>query len=245
MPPKKKDTNISSTVSSSMDTSSTVVDLSEKKKTVPTVSTTVKVNHSDSDRLQLAQAINNLVVRGESFANALDELSNFSKERLVELDLKIEAKKSEFIDLTNKLENQFKDTEIKLRQSLQENKLVAAKEVLSTLDMTTITNAEYSNITTELAQLKSTFTSSIEKAVKEEQDKAKATLSQVLTNKELAHAAEIATLKATTDQQIKEINVLKETIKNLKEEIAEQRTLTKEVAIAGSKGAIQQSFGSK
>ena len=242
MPPKKKDiVSISASESSVSPSSDSTVD---KKKTT-TSSTTVRVNNSDSDRLQLAQAINNLVVRGETFAAALDELSNFSKERLVELDLKIEAKKSEYQDLTNKLENQYKDTEIKLRQALQDTKLVAAKEVLTTLDMIPITNSEYSNLTLELSVLKSQYKLDIEKAIKEEQDKAKSTLQQVLTNKELAHAAEIATLKATTDQQVKEINVLKETIKNLKEEIAEQRTLTKEVAIAGSKGAIQQSFGSK
>ncbi len=244
MPPKKKDINTvvlsDSSVSTSNDSSA-----DKKKSTSVSSTTTVKVNHSDSDRLQLAQAINNLVVRGETFAAALDELSNFSKERLVELDLKIEAKKSEFQDLTNKLENQYKDTEIKLRQSLQETKLVAAKEVLSGLDMTAVTNSEYSNVTSELASLKAQYKTDIEKAIRDEQDKAKSQLTQVLMNKELAHAAEIATLKATTEQQIKEINVLKETIKNLKEEIAEQRTLTKEVAIASSKGAIQQSFGSK
>ncbi len=241
MPPKKKD--ITTTVSSES-ISAPVESSVDKKKTSP-ATTTVRVNNSDSDRLQLAQAINNLVVRGETFAAALDELSNFSKERLVDLDLKIEAKKSEFQDLTNKLENQYKDTEIKLRQSLQETKLVAAKEVLTGLEMTAISNTEYSSITTELTQLKSQYKIDMEKAVKDEQDKAKVNLQQVLTNKELAHAAEIATLKAVTDQQIKEINVLKDTIKNLKEEIAEQRTLTKEVAIASSKGAIQQSFGSK
>ena len=240
MPPKKKDIPASSTIESPTTTSmdSTL----DKKKTT---TTTVKVNHSDSDRLQLAQAINNLVVRGETFTSALTELSNFSKERLVELDLKIEAKKAEFQDLTNQLENQYKDTEIKLRQSLQDTKLVAAKEVLTSLDMTTITNMEYSNLTNELSTLKSQYKSDIEKTIKEEQEKAQSNLKQVLTNKELAHAAEIATLKATTDQQVKEIGVLKETIKNLKEEIAEQRTLTKEVAIASSKGAIQQSFGNK
>ena len=243
MPPKKKDITTVSSIDTPVTTS--IDSSSEKKKTTTVSSTTVKVNNSDSDRLQLAQAINNLVVRGETFSAALDELANFSKERLVELDLKIEAKKSEFQDLTNKLENQYKDTEIKLRQSLQETKLVAAKEVLNGLDMTAVTNVEYSNVTSELATLKSQYKSDIEKTIKEEQDKAQTNLKQVLMNKELAHAAEIATLKATTEQQIKEINVLKETIKNLKEEIAEQRTLTKEVAIASSKGAIQQSFGSK
>jgi hypothetical protein len=214
----------------------------ESKKSVAN-SSTVKVNSSDSDRLQLAQAINNLVCRGESFVTALEGLSNFSKERIIDLDLQIQAKKQEYQDLNLNLENQFKDNEIKLKQNLQENKLLAVKEVLDSLNMRYVSNLEFDGLTKELTELKAKYNSDIQKVIKDEQEKASANLKQVLTNKELSHSAEIATLKAQTEQQVKEIAVLKETIKNLKEEIMEQRILTKEVAIAGSKSQIQQSFG--
>lgn len=230
MPPKK--------VKDIEETSSSVSDKKEKKST-----TCVKVNTSDSDRLQLAQAINNLVCRGDSFISALENLTNFSKERVIELDLKIEAKKQEYQDLTLKLENQYKDIEIKLKQNLQENKLVAVRDILETLNMMCIPNVEYETLNKELSKLKAEFNISIEKAIKEEKDKADYHLKQTLATKELSHQAEIATLKAQNEQKVKEIDVLKETIKNLKDEIMEQRILTKEVAIAGSKGSIQQSFG--
>ena len=87
--------------------------------------TMVKVNPNESDRLQLAQSINNLVLRGESFVSAMEHLTTFSKERLVELDLRIESKKQEFQDLTAQLSNHYKDVEIKLKQHLQEHKLDA------------------------------------------------------------------------------------------------------------------------
>ena len=237
MPPKKmKDSTISS------DVKDTVSTTSETKKTA---TTTVKVNANDSDRLQLAQAINNLVVRGETFSAALEELANFSKQRLVDLDLKIESKKQEYQDLTAKLENQYKDTEIKLRQNLQESKLSAAKEVLADLNMVAVSQNEYNKLTDELEDIKASYTTNLTKAVQDERENSKKELQQAINNKTLAHTAEIASLKAQTEQQVKEIAVLKETISNLKHEIAEQRALTKEVAIAGSKGAIQQTIGNK
>ena len=54
-----------------------------------------------------------------------------------------------------------------------------------------------------------------------------------------------ADLKAQVEQQMKEIAVLKEQITNMKHELSEQRTLTKEVAQASSKGQISQNFGAK
>jgi hypothetical protein len=205
----------------------------------------VKLNPNDSDRLQLAQSINNLVLRGDSFLSAMEELNTFSKERLVDLDLKIEAKKQEFQDLTVSLENQFKDVEIKLKQNLQENKLVAVKDVLSGLNMMYIETAEHQRLVNELDTLRNTSATQLQQAVGAEKANGVAALEQAISNKELAHKAHIASLTAQVEQQVKEISVLRETISNLKHEIAEQRSLTKEVAIASSKSQIQQSFGGK
>jgi hypothetical protein len=243
MPPKK------STATPSSESSAFSVESTSSKKPAATPksssNTTVKFNPNDSDRLQLAQSINNLVLRGESFIAAMTELDTFSKERLVELDLKIEAKKQEYQDLTINLENQFKDVEIKLKQNLQENKLVAVKNVLTALDMMYIETAEHTRIVTELENIKATMNTQLSQAIATEKAHGDAALKQALHNQTLAHKAEIASLTAQVDQQVKEINVLRETISNLKHEIAEQRSLTKEVAIASSKSQIQQSFGGK
>lgn len=205
----------------------------------------VKVNPNESDRLQLAQSINNLVLRGESFVSAMEHLTTFSKERLVELDLRIESKKQEFQDLTAQLNNRYKDVEIMLKQHLQEYKLDAVKEVLSGLNMTCLETSEHTRLVAELDALKATAAQQIEAAVEQEKSAGKTAMSHALRNMDLTQKAETATLVAQVEQQIKEIGVLKETISNLKHEIAEQRSLTKEVAIAGSKSNIQQSFGGK
>lgn len=253
MPPKKNPVvSIPSSFDSSEVSSVTASNPNVAKKSSSctaskpaTVSTMVKLNPNDSDRLQLAQSINNLVLRGDSFLSAMEELNTFSKERLVDLDLKIEAKKQEFQDLTVSLENQFKDVEIKLKQNLQENKLVAVKDVLSGLNMMYIETAEHQRLVNELDTLRNTSATQLQQAVGAEKANGVAALEQAISNKELAHKAHIASLTAQVEQQVKEISVLRETISNLKHEIAEQRSLTKEVAIASSKSQIQQSFGGK
>ncbi len=210
MPPKKTivaptSSFESSEVSSAQSLSSMA---SPKKATCvasaakPSVSgTMVKLNPNDSDRLQLAQSINNLVLRGDSFLSAMDELTSFSKERLVDLDLKIEAKKQEFQDLTIGLENQFKDVEIKLKQHLQENKLVAVKEVLAGLNMMYIETAEHTRLVTELDTLRTTSATQLQQAVSSEKAIGDAALKQALHNQELAHKAQIASLTAQVEQQ--------------------------------------------
>ena len=207
--------------------------------------TMVKVNPNESDRLQLAQSINNLVLRGESFVGAMEHLTTFSKERLVELDLKIESKKQEFQDLTTQLSNHYTDVEIKLTQHLQEHKLEAVKEVLSGLNMTYLETSEHTRLVAELDALKATAAQQLEAAVEQEKSAGKTAMTHALRNLDLTQKAETASLVAQVEQQIKEIGVLKDTISNLKHEIAEQRSLTKEVAIASSKSSIQQSFGGK
>lgn len=246
MPPKKTIPTPSSFESSEVSSVAPKKPVSVPAVPKPsTVGTMVKLNPNDSDRLQLAQSINNLVLRGDAFLSAMEELNTFSKERLVDLDLKIESKKQEFQDLTVSLENQFKDVEIKLKQNLQENKLVAVKEVLSGLNMMYIETAEHSRLVSELETLRTTSATQLQQAVSAEKASGQVALQQALSNQELAHKAQIASLTAQVEQQVKEISVLKETIANLKHEIAEQRSLTKEVAIASSKGSIQQSFGGK
>jgi 1-aminocyclopropane-1-carboxylate deaminase/D-cysteine desulfhydrase-like pyridoxal-dependent ACC family enzyme len=108
-----------------------------------------------------------------------------------------------------------------------------------------IETAEHSRLVTELETLRNNSAAQLQQAVAAEKASGTAALEQALLNKELGHKAHIAGLTAQVEQQVREISVLRETIANLKHEIAEQRSLTKEVAVASSKSQIQQSFGGK
>lgn len=91
--------------------------VSHVKVTKPTVSVTY--NPNDSDRVQLAQAINNLTVKGEQFVSALNSFSKFS-EIVTELDIQIETKKRHYKDMNDKLEKEWKDKVARLEKEEEE-----------------------------------------------------------------------------------------------------------------------------
>ena len=264
MPPKKKldllsDTSstissgiVSSAITSSADLCSPLGNsgsamawkASEKKSSGNSNIVLRSMATNDSDRLLLAQSIHNLVARGDAFVSALDTLQNLSKEKLLELDMNIETKKKEYQDLHLQLENQFKDTEIKMKQQLAENKLQAVKEILQSMDMTSIKNSLYEELTKNMDILKKDHQDQLMNVVKMEQEKGASILKQSLQNMELTHKANIAGLTAENESQKKEIIVLRDTIQNLKSELAEQRNLTRDIAQASSKSQISQNFGS-
>ena len=68
----------------------------------------VPYNSNDSDRVQLAQAINNLTVKGEQFISAFNSFSTF-KETIMQLDIQIETKKKQYKELMEKLDRDYKD----------------------------------------------------------------------------------------------------------------------------------------
>lgn len=253
MPPKKKAV-VNQNLSES-DSESVVAPIVKSTPSVKPVSTvksmsTVKFSANDSDRLQLAQAINNFTIKGEQFITALDTLSHFGKERLTELDLNIESKKREFNDLSQQLENDFKKQQIETNQRLNEFRLKACEDIASDYQMLVVKKEAWNkqqetinNLTRELEQMKSKWNDEIETAVEKERTVQELRAQQQVTRLELTHKANVAELTAEVTQQKKEIVVLTNTIDNLKDEIAQQRQLTKEVAIASSKSQITQTIG--
>jgi len=237
-----------SSIDVSASSSSSVATLNSARKPI-----VMKVNASDSDRLQLAQAINNLCVKGDAIIAAMNELSTFDKERIQSIDMQLESKKKEFADTTaslsseyettsKRLENDYADLKIKLSQQLREFKLEAAQNVLKEFNMVAIDASRYTAVENELQQLKETSQDALYKAVKDAETRAKHEHQTAVTNLALEHKAQIASLEAQVQQQIKEIKVLNDTIAGLKHELSAQRELTKEVAQASSKAQISQSF---
>lgn len=211
---------------------------------------TVKFSANDSDRLQLAQAINNFTIKGEQFVSAFDVLSNFGKERLTELDLNIESKKREFNDLTEQLENDFKNNQIKTNQRLNEFRLKACEDIANEYSMMLVSKDAWKTqqetiqkLSREMEDLTKNWTVKLEDALSKERQSNEQKTQQRISQLELTHKAHSAELSAEVNQQKKEIVVLSNTIATLKEEIAQQRQLTKEVAMAGAKAQITQTIG--
>ena len=243
--------------------------------------TVVKYNQNDSDRTQLAQAINNLTVKGDQFVEALGSFSKF-KQSIVELDIQIESKKQEYKELNDKkdrdfsekinllqkeydekkkqlnqthtesvraLQNELKNTQIETEQNLRRFKLKACEDVAKELNMKLLNNDEYklqvdttAKVNKELDDLKKKFDATLNTVRQEEKSRFDTETKRQLDFKEQVYKTLTAEISAQLNQQKKEIEILNKTIETLKNEITEQRNLTKEIAQASSKSQISQTF---
>ena len=248
---------------------------------VKTFNTVVKYNSNDNDRIQLAQAINNLTVKGDSFVEALGSFSKF-KETIVELDIQIDSKKREYKELIDRktkeyqekslecqreyeekkkqlsmsnqemarnLQNDFKNSQIETEQKLKQFKLKACEDIVKDFNMRTINLDEYRNlldsvtrVTKELDDLKKKFDANCNVIRTEEKAKYDTELKRQNFAQEQVYKTSSAEMKAQFNQQNKEIEMLNKTIETLKQEITEQRLLTKEIAQASAKSQITQTF---
>jgi hypothetical protein len=263
----------------------------------------VKYSPSDSDRIQLAQAINNLTVRGDEFMSAFKNFDKF-KEHVAQLDIQIDTKKKEhketidnleeeynlrrkkldleynelnrqlngkyqdttkklesdnqerikklendYQDKNSKLQNEFKNNQIEVKQKLSEYKIVACNEYAKENNMVLIKQEELNTIKQsetkakhDYEALNKSFNEQCTVVRRDEATKYQEKLKNELALQELNHKAASADMRAQIEQQKREIDVLHKTIENLKHEMAEQRMLTKEVAIAAGSKPIQQNF---
>jgi hypothetical protein len=177
------------------------------------------------------------------FEDKTSKLTSHYEEKNKKLD-------EDYKDKNKSLQNEFKNTQIDIQQKLSEFKLKSCEEMAKQFNMLlikaddhkiTLDNINRAN--TELEQLHKTIDSKCNAIQQEEKTKCETRLKHQVSTLELNHKAEVAEMKAQLEQQKKEIEVLCKTIDHFKHEIAEQRTLTKDIALASSKSQIHQKFG--
>lgn len=199
---------------------------------MPTTKTVAK--KVESEKLQLARAINNITKSREAFNSAVEAFNSLEQEHLKDLDLRIEEKHQELKDAEEDLVQKRKRGEIDCDNDLAEHRRNAAIRFLSATGEEPIETTVLSSLRSELSELKSNFDTSLEKAREDERNLAKTHLTSALKSQELMNKAEVATLQARLEQKDREIEVLNETISNLRQEVSEQRQLTKDVAASAS-----------
>jgi hypothetical protein len=246
----------------------------------------------DSDRIQLIQAINNFTLKGEQLMESMRSFDAF-REQIAKLDIQINAKKAEYEEIgqsleqthliklrkleseytdrakvlasshadsskkleldyedkSRKLMNDFKNSQIETKQKLAEYKLKACEELAKENGMVLIKSDDLTGLQQsvtksngELDTLKKAYDKDMDKIRAEEKTKYTTQLENEKKILQLNANVTNAEMKAQIDQQVKEIQVLKSQIENLKHELAEQRALTKEVAQASAKAQISQTF---
>jgi len=202
-----------------------------------------KSKATESERLVLAKAINAVVAKQESFTKTIESLENLQRKILEEFDLKIDTKKKELAELTEKAKISKNHYRIEADQFLAEHKYTGAVKLLAEVGEIAIKKTDLDSLKKEIETLRTEKETEIKDIIKKERDSAHTGLKTALTNCDLKHKAETAVIQATIEQQKKEIKSLENVITNLQNEVGEQRKLTQQVAEAGRKSAINQTFG--
>lgn len=159
-----------------------------------------------SDRLQLAQAINNLVFKGDAFTSALEQLNEMTTERLTELDLQIESKQQEFESLIKKIELEHSSKV----SSLQQEYLTLEKELTTNYENNKKDlERNYENKTKELELNLKNLQIETNQKLREHKLKACATMA--------AENSMLLVEKSDNDKLVSEKNNLMSELKQLKE----------------------------
>lgn len=203
------------------------------RKRAPAATSTSANADVSNPRLELARAVNGLSQKMEAFGKTAEQLANFTKDSLVEFDMQIQAKSEELNRLQEETEHTQKRMKTETNLFLAEYRYEGAKKILAERGEVPISSAELSELRANLQRLSAERDKEIEAAIKTEKARSEAALHSAVAMRDLTHKAGTAELQATTNQQIKEITSLNQTIANLKEEVAQQRKLTEAVANAG------------
>ena len=189
---------------------------------------------NESEKLQLARAINNITKSREAFNSAVESFNALEQEHLKDLDLRIEEKHQELKDAEESLSQKRKRGEIDCENDLAEHRRTAAVDFLEATREVPVEAAVLEKLRADLARAQTEFDSAVAQAHSEEKAKGQSQLNAALRQQELTNKAEVATLQAQLDQKEREIEVLHETIRNLRQEVSEQRQLTKDVAASAA-----------
>ena len=216
------------------------------KKTNSEKSTTKKVTQKTKKPNQfehiVSASIDKLSKNYESFMNNsvsyADSLNNLIDEYLNDLMIKINLKKDELAYLTEEFDNKKRTLEINLDLDVRKYGRDKALEILEETGEIAVCEEDYNKLKNDYRDLLLKQKEEIENAVSLEHQrntKSNAVLKQTL---ELKNKAEVATVEAKLEAQLTQIEILNDTIKQMKEDLNEQRKLTKDVANASNKAQM-------
>lgn len=194
-------------------------------------------------RKQLIKVVETLTTKRDAFVKAVESYEQCTKEIVWNLDRDIELKQEELDKLAKNYQNQLTDGKIKLEHDLKMFEYETVLEVLKEKKQIPCSETEIHDLKQQLTELKDTSMNELKKAVAIEKNQWESKMATELEKMTLKHNAEVAQIKAEVGQRTSEISVLHNTVKNLQSELASQRELTRDVAMAGKQAPIQQSFG--
>jgi hypothetical protein len=219
--------------------------MSAKRKATPT---------AESARMLLAQSVSHISKQESAFIAAVEAFQGITAESVADLQRQLDVKQEEYRELCEGHEQDLKRRKIEVDLGLQEHKHAGARGVLDGFGEVPIVKEALEGLQAALAAAELALSeykahadealalalAALEKKLKGESHAALAVLSK---HKDLENKANVAELQAEAGQASKQVENLKATIADQRDEIKEQRKLTQSVAEASKQGQIQQSFG--
>jgi DNA repair exonuclease SbcCD ATPase subunit len=190
---------------------------------------------SNNVYLALTKALQGITKAEDGFSKSVNTLKELLTETFSDLETRIEAKNKEFGDLKIKFDQEEKNKKIEISQNIREHGYDAAKEILEKRNEIAVSQEDYNNLQENFIKLKKLKDEEVSRAVGAEHERNKDHVEAMRQTLELQKKAEVAQVEARLESQLQHIDVLKETIANLKSDLDEQRKLTKDVAQAAAK----------
>lgn len=183
----------------------------------------------DSDKLLLAKALNEISTARDRFTAAVDKFGAFEQEQLRDLEMRLDSKRQELGALNFEFETARKRFEIENVNFFEEQRRAGAIEILRKTGEVPVSEEEYRRVREELDDLKKQFDARVEAVRREEKAAFEHQKTGALRSRDLEHRAESAKNESMLEQKNREVQVLQETIANLKSEVAAQRELTNQI----------------
>lgn len=215
----------------------------KRKAPVKNAAVAAAGSSEESSRLQLARAISAMTASAEQFTHAVEEYKTFTATSISDVDQRIAAAQLEYNDRERDFETKYKKRKVDLDLEFQENARKAALEILAKTSEVPIEQDELNLLRKKTAEAEAELKAAVNAATAKVYAELEKRLKEVAKEKELEHKANIADINAQNQQLAKQVDSLRQTIAEQREEIAAQRKLTQSVAEASKQGAISQTFG--
>lgn len=188
---------------------------------------------------QLTRAVQTIAKQQDAFKKSVEQFHEIEKDIEVritsakkKMDEQEQARKKEMDEMEASVERERKRRRIDLEQDIREFGNEQVGKMLADQKKVPILAEELATLRTEVDSLRKTKEEAVNAAVQNALEKAKLEMSTKIESQMLRHQTEMATVTANRDQQKHQIKVLEDTIAALRNELDQQRKLTKEVAYA-------------
>ena len=189
-------------------------------------SKTITVN----PQLELAKSIKALVVSQDMSHKRIQQLDDLMKSITGDFELQITTKKRELEQLNEDYNHRQKTRHLQLEHEFKELEMAKVKEILDARHERSITIQEYNNLQTQIQELHKSHEDEIAQIRASLHHLHEKELKELEKTKKLEVSAQLAEFNAGKTSHTQQIALLQSTIESLRNELMEQRNLTKSVA---------------